>query len=200
MPNQKRSINDFCMQLLQDKAFLRREYQSFVENSYGIDGVQGTVDGEILNRLIRKAKWNRKIRIFLTDILLYADSASMTHENFTRLLRFRGRIGVTYWSAMGHLNLPYYQLMELNRRPLSLEAFFGLFDAVCRYDCFLEGDMEQILRENRDLTELALQGCIADAKERYGDSKKLRAAMNGRTGRSHRRKRMQKSGRKCGPY
>ena len=47
------NINDFCLNLLRDKAFLRREYQKFVENSYGIDGVQGTVDGGILDRLIR---------------------------------------------------------------------------------------------------------------------------------------------------
>ena len=180
MESNQMHIDDFSTHILHDRAFRNNEYRKFLKNCYSFDNVYGIISPDLLKQVIKRAKWNRKFRIFLTDILLYANSSSITDENFELLLHFFGKIRTTYLSALGHLELSFYQMMALNRQPLSLEAFEWLFDNICRYDCFSEGDMKKILRDNAgnaNVHRIVLQHCISAARNNYGESKKLLVEM-----------------------
>lgn len=169
-------INDYVTRLLSDKQFCDREYQIYRDNCYIICNVDGNIAPAILNLAIRRAKWNRKIRSMLSDILNYVDEKSISDENFRLLLRFRGRRRNTFLSNIGHADLAFYQLQIINRYPAGFEAFAKLFDQICQYDIFKDDDMLQILKDSSDVTSFGIQTCIALACEKYGPSSKIDVA------------------------
>ena len=79
-------IDEYAVSLLIDKAYRNSEYDKFVENCYSIQNVDGNINPDILNKVIRMAKWNRKLRSMLTDMLCYTDGNSITSDNFQLLL------------------------------------------------------------------------------------------------------------------
>ena len=113
----------------------------------------------------------------LSDLLLYADKKSITDENFKLILKFSSRYRTTFLSSLGHLDLSFYQMQILNRYPLSFEAFSWLFNNICHYDIFSDGDMLQILRENTSVRSVAIDTCINLARKEYGESSKIEIAI-----------------------
>lgn len=83
-----------------------------------------------------------------------------------------------YASALAHGNLAFYQMQILNRYPASYEAFAWLFDHIYHFECFTAEDMKKTLLDNPDVTSYGIQVCIDSAREKYGDSDKLTAAVN----------------------
>ena len=77
----------------------------------------------------------------LAELLYLVDADSVTDDNFRQLLRFPGKMRNTYLSALGHSDLSFYQMLELNRHSLSLEAFSYLLDVVCTDAAFTTGDL-----------------------------------------------------------
>lgn len=184
-------VNYFAERILNDRYFRNQAYFEFIANNYGIDNVFGHVDPKILNRLIKRAKWNHKIRDMLTDILLYVDASSMTDENFRMLLRFPYKCRRTYLSNICHGELSFYQMKILNQTPLAMEAFIWLFDKICCYDCFTHEDLLCILRENPDVRPIVIRDCISSAIKEYGQSQKIQVAqawLNNRQDSSARKK------------
>ena len=169
-------INDYVSKLISDGFFLKEEYSKYVRNSYGLENVFGIIHPNILSTIIRKAKYNRKMRYMLSDILLYSDNTSITDANFRSILKFPPKWKTTYLSSLGHCKLAFYQMQILNRYPLALEAFSWLFDQVCQYDLFSDEDMVQILRDNPSIQSIAVQNCIDTAYSKYGPSSKLEIA------------------------
>lgn len=169
-------INDYAMLLLTDHEFCKREYQKYNSSAVSIQNVYGKISTEILKKVIKKAKWNGKVRVLLGDILFYGDHSSISDENFRLLLHFPGQARKTYLSNLGHLHLSFYQMQILNRYPLNFEAFAWLFDHICQYDFFTEADMLQILKDNADVSNYGIQTCIQQAQKEWGPSAKLEAA------------------------
>ena len=169
-------VNDFVEMLLSSRDFCNQAYLEYKINDNGIDNISGCIDSKVLNRAIRCAKRNRKIRKMLSDILLYVNALSMTEENFQMLLRFPYKCRSTYLSNICHAELSFYQMKKLNRYPLALEAFTWLFDKICCHDCFNREDMLCILRENPDVKPIVIRDCISSAIKKYGESEKIRVA------------------------
>lgn len=169
-------IDDYAAALLSDRSFLNKEYRKYVDNCYMLQNVDGDIKPDILNAVIRKAKWNRKIGSMLGDILMYVNSDSISDENFRMLLRFPPRKRNTYLISISHAELAFYQMQIINRVSSSFEAFTWLFDWICDNDFFREEDMKQILREASGITSYGIRACIDQVRERSGDSPKLNIA------------------------
>lgn len=169
-------VNVYVKKVVESKAFRKKAFQSFTANNFSIDKIHGILAADELTLLLRKAKWNRVLRMLLTDLLYYVDSKSMTDTNFRLLLTSNRKYKVTYLSCIGHVQLSFYQMQILNQYPLALEAFSWLFDNICHYSIFTEEDMLHILRQNPDVMPVAIQNCIDAAYKKYGSSSKIDAA------------------------
>ena len=169
-------IDAYVALLLSNRRFLNAEYRKFVDNCYILENIDGDIDPDILNKVIRKAKWNPKLRSMLTGILWYVDGNSITNENFRLLLQFPRRKRNTYLGAISHANLAFYQMLTINKVSSPFEAFAWLFDRICENRFFSEADMLQILNDASDITVYGIQNCIDIMRKKYGDSPKLEIA------------------------
>lgn len=176
MGNEKIHVDMFADNILTNIQFRKQAYYRFVDDCYELENVIGVISAAKLKAVIQKAKWNRQIRILLTGLLAYSDASSISPQNFQLILNFPHKIKNTYLSVLCHLELPFFQMQELNRHPQAYEAFCWLFDKICCYDCFTPQDMMQILVENPDVRVSAIEVCIQAAQERYGKSDKIIAA------------------------
>ena len=177
MNNGKIHVNAYASRLLSDRHFCNLEYHRFSENCYSINNIYGNIAPNILNCVIRRAKWNKKIRRFLSDILLYVDQNSISDRNFRLLMQFRGRCRNTFLANIAHADLAFYQMQIINRYSGAFEAFGWLFNHICQHDCFNEEDMLHILKDNVHITAIGVQSCIDSAVEAYGMSAKLNIAI-----------------------
>lgn len=177
MEKDRMHINNYATKLIADKKFLKDEYSKYIANNFGLENIFGIIYPDILSQIIYKAKYHRKMRHMLSDILLYTDKSSMTDANFRMLLKFPPKWRNTYLSNLGHSKLAFYQMQILNRYPLALEAFSWLFDQICHFDSFSDEDMAQILRDNPDIQRIAVQNCVDIAYSKYGPSSKLELAL-----------------------
>ncbi len=168
--------NTYIGMLIRDKAFLRSEYQKFLNNCYSVSEINGIISCDMLRNLLGTAKHCRMLREMLTDLLYYADGQSLSGSNLERILKLSSKYRNTYVSVLSHCALAFCQMQVLNRYPLSFEAFAWLFDTICKNDCFAESDMYQILSESRGATKYAIAQCIEYARKAYGTSAKLRVA------------------------
>lgn len=171
-------IDEYAVSLLIDKAYRNSEYDKFVENCYSIQNVDGNINPDILNKVIRMAKWNRKLRSMLTDVLCYTDGNSITSDNFQLLLHFSHKYRNTYLEAITHAKLAFCQMQVVNRLTSSYEAFAWLFDQICENDFFREEDMLCLLKETSDISICGIRYCIDSAIEKFGESSKIDIALN----------------------
>ncbi|MBQ8835433.1 MAG: hypothetical protein IJ001_11015 [Oscillospiraceae bacterium] len=169
-------VNDYANLLLSNRQFQHSEYRKFIDNCYTLHNLEGIIAPDILNALIRKAKWNRKICSILTDILWYADRTSISDDNFRLLLQFPPKARNTFLMVIGHMELAFYQMQIINRVAGSFEAFAWLFDRICENTFFTEEDMLQILRDASNITCFGIQACIDLCREKHGNSSKLSIA------------------------
>ena len=169
-------VNDYVSNLLQNRGLRKKAFRDFSENNYSVDNLCGVLTAERLHALLLEARHSRILKMLLTDLLYYVDSESMTDENFSLLLKFRTKYRTTYLSCLGHAELSFYQMQVLNRYPLAYEAFSWLFDKICNYEAFTDGDMLHLLQQNPDIKAVAVQSCIDSALVKYGDSSKIETA------------------------
>lgn len=169
-------VNTYVKKLIVSKMFRKKAFQNFTANNFSIDKIYGIMTADVLNLLLHKTKRNRILQLLLTDLLNYVDSMSMTDTNFRLLLKLNRKYRSTYLSCVGHATLSFYQMQILNQYPLALEAFSWLFDNICHYSIFTEEDMIHILRQNPDVTPVAIQNCIDAAYKKYGNSLKIDVA------------------------
>ncbi len=174
--NSTTDINDYIANLLQDGRFLKKEYVSFVNNTYSIDDVEGVVSANVLNKVILNARKSKMIRDMLVDILLYSDKRSITDENFSLLMRFNKRIRNNYISSLAHCDLSFYQMYYINQLWSEYESFAWLFDHMCNYDGFTVYDIENLIRESCHVTKHGVESCIKYAAEKYGFTEKIKVA------------------------
>ena len=139
MINKKLSADEFAQKLLNDRAFRKDAYQAFYDRCYQLPELDGVLSSDVLHQLIRKAKTSRTLQSMLAELLYLVDADSVTDKNFRQLLHFPGKKRNTYLSALGHSDLSFYQMLELNRHSLSLEAFSYLLDVVCTDAAFTTG-------------------------------------------------------------
>ena len=173
-------INNFANRLLTDRQFRKTAYTDTVKNNaYIFDCTYGHIDPEILSRIIHKARTNRRIKFFLSDILFHVNRSSLSDANFKALLRFH-KYRYTYMSAISHSNLAFYQLQIINSQSkVPFEAFAKMFDFICEHSCFCEEDMIHFLEKTKenDITPRIIEMCIGSANEKYENSSKLAAAV-----------------------
>ena len=174
MINKKLSADEFAQKLLNDRTFRKDAYQAFYDRCYQLPELDGVLSSDVLHQLIRKAKTSRTLQSMLAELLYLVDADSVTDENFRQLLHFPGKMRNTYLSALGHSELAFYQMLELNRHPLSLEAFSYLLDVICTDASFTTGDLIHVLRENKDVRVIVLRDFIAQVQENAENEDKLR--------------------------
>ena len=138
--------------------------------------MHGTLSANNLETLLKRARHSRKLRLMLPELLGYADARAINDANFKTILSFPKRDINNLAGALGHMDLAFYQMLALNKYPQSYETFSRLFDYVCKYDCFTEQDMRQILADNCDTMAAGFKYCIDCAEEKNAQSDKLKAA------------------------
>lgn len=170
------NADDYVKHLLNDRSFLNVEFRRYVDNCYSFDDLASTILPDTLCALIKKAKWNNKLRMMLSELLWYVDGNELEDHMFRLLLKFPRKSRNNYIGTLVHLKLSFYQMQILNRYPNSFEAFGWLLDQICSNDMFTVEDMRQLLRENVGITAYGMNACIDKAREVYGESAKLEAA------------------------
>lgn len=174
MINKKLSADEFAKKLLSDRAFRKDAYQAFYDRCYQLPELDGVLSSDVLHQLIRKVKTSRTLQSMLAELLYLVDADSVTDDNFRQLLHFPGKMRNTYLSALGHSDLSFYQMLELNRHSLSLEAFSYLLDVICTDTAFTTGDLIHVLQENKDVRVVVLRDLVAQVQENDENEDKLR--------------------------
>ena len=137
-------VNVYVKKVVESKAFRKKAFQSFTANNFSIDKIHGILAADKLTLLLQKAKWNRVLRMLLTDLLYYVDSKSMTDTNFRLLLTSNRKYKVTYLSCIGHVQLSFYQMQILNQYPLALEAFVIIAFLLKKICCIFFGKIQML--------------------------------------------------------
>lgn len=176
MKNERIHIDDYATTLLSDRGFRNIEYRKYVENCYILQNVEGNINPDVLTAVIRKAKWNRKVRSMLVDLLSYVNKNSISDENFRMLLCFSRKKRNSYLEAIGHADLAFVQMQIIAKTTSSFEAFAWLFDQICKYDCFKAEDMLKLLKDSSDISIFGVQSCIDLACANDTNISKLRVA------------------------
>lgn len=167
---------EYGRRLLEDRAFLQTEYKAYVDRCYMLPELTGSVSWETLAGLIRKAKWDRRIRWMLVELLWHIDARNLPDRLFRALMAFPKRTRRSYCATLAHLKLPFYQMWELNRHCSEFESFAWLVNRICESEMFAVEDLLQVLRESGQVTKHGMDVVLDLARKRYGDSEKLRAA------------------------
>lgn len=162
--------------LLEDPAFLKREFTQYADRCYMLPELTGTISHETLAGLIRKARWSRKVRWMLAELLWHIDGTELSDGLFRALLAFPKRTRRNYCRTLAHLKLPFYQMWELNRHCSEFESFAWLVNRICENEMFAVEDMIQVLRESREVSGYGMNVVLDLARKRHGDSDKLTAA------------------------
>ena len=68
MVENKTNVNEYILHLLSNKQFCVSEYSKYIENGYYIENIDGIVTAELLSKLIRQAKRNKK-NLFIFNFL-----------------------------------------------------------------------------------------------------------------------------------
>ena len=170
------NANEYALGLLADREFLRNEYKAYVSRCYMVPELTGTISWDALAGLIRRARWDKRVRWMLSELLWHIDGQRLPDELFRALLAFPKRTRRNYCGTLAHLKLPFYQMWELNRHCSEFESFSWLVNRICESEMFAVEDLLQVLRESGQVTKDGMDVVLDLARKRHGDSEKLRAA------------------------
>ena len=168
--------NEYGKRLLADREFMREEYREYVGRCYMLPELAGDISHETLAGLIRRAKWDRRVRWMLAELLWHIDGRNLPDGLFRALMAFPKRTRRNYCGTLAHLKLPFYQMWELNRHCSEFESFAWLVNRICESEMFAVEDLLQVLRESKRVTKYGMDVVLDLARKRYGDSAKLEAA------------------------
>ena len=170
------NANEYGSRLLGDRVFLKREFGAYVKRCYMLPKLTGTISPDTLAGLIRRAKWSKKVRWMLAELLWHIDGQNLPDELFRGLMAFPKRTRKNYCGTLAHLKLPFYQMWELNRHCSEFESFAWLVNRICEHEMFTVEDLLQVLRESAEVTKHGMDVVIDLAEKRYGKNEKLDAA------------------------
>lgn len=170
------NANEYARRLLSDRGFLKEEYRQYVARCYMVPELSGTIANDTLAGLIRRAKWDRRIRWMLSELLWHIDGNRLPDELFRALMAFPRRTRRNYCGTLAHLKLPFYQMWELNRHCSEFESFAWLVNRICESEMFTTEDLLQVLRESAEVTGSGMNVVLDLARKRHGGSEKLDAA------------------------
>lgn len=168
--------NEYGGRLLEDQGFLKAEYRAYADRCYMVPELRGNISWETLAGLIRKAKWDRRVRWMLSELLWNIDGSKLPDELFRAMMAFPKRTRRNYCATLAHLKLPFYQMWELNRYCSEFESFSWLVNRICANEMFATEDLLQVLRESAEVTKSGMDVVLDLARKRYGDNEKLVAA------------------------
>lgn len=170
-------INYYSLALIKSRKFFKSECRKYVDNSYSLEDMSGALAPDVLYQVLKAARKSRRLRTLLPELLWYADANSMTDANFELILALPKLCRNNCIGTLGHQSLAFYQMQILNTYPQSYEAFSWLFDRICGFECFTEKDMLRLLERNCDTTIEGVEYCINYAADKYGESEKLKTAI-----------------------
>lgn len=170
------NANEFANGLLKDPAFLKAEYRQYVSRCYMLPDLSGTIEPDTLTGLIRRARWDRRIRWMLSELLWHIDGSRLPDRQFRMLMAFPKRTRRNYCGTLAHLKLPFYQMWELNRNCSEFESFAWLVNRICESEMFTTEDLLQVLRESAQVTKHGMDVVLDLARKRHGSSEKLDVA------------------------
>lgn len=170
------NANEYAGRLLAERSFLKDEFQAYVKRCYMLPELTGHISYDTLSGLIRRAKWSKKVRWMLSELLWHIDGQHLPGELFRGLMAFPRRTRRNYCGTLAHLKLPFYQMWELNRNYSEFESFAWLVNRICESEMFAVEDLLQVLRESGQVTRHGMDVVLDLARKRWGDSEKLEAA------------------------
>ena len=170
------NAEEYGRRLLTDREFLKGEYRRYADRCYMLPELTGTISHETLAGLIRRAKWDKRVRWMLSELLWHIDGRNLPDGLFRALMAFPKRTRRNYCGTLAHLKLPFYQMWELNRHCSEFESFAWLVNRICESEMFAVEDLLQVLRESKRVTKCGMDVVLDLARKRYGDSEKLAAA------------------------
>ena len=168
--------NAYAGRLLEDRAFLKAEFGRYVDRCYQLPELEGVLSQETLAGLVQRARWSKKLRWMLSELLWHIDGQKLPDELFRALMAFPKRTCRNYCATLAHLKLPFYQMWELNRHCSEFESFAWLVNRICEHEMFTVEDLLQVLRESAEVTRYGMDVVLDLARKRHGDSDKLAAA------------------------
>ena len=143
------NINDLIDVLLRDEKKAKEIYEEIQNDpDYLENNFEGKLNSDGLLKIIDRSYKNKYIKIILGDVLYFCDHNSVTDPIFRKLVRYPGRMRKTYFIALSHCNLSFYQLMYLNRKKVATEAFCQLIYLIYTNDCFTDKDLSHFMSKN----------------------------------------------------
>ncbi len=100
--------------------------------------------------LIKRSLYQHEVAVILPNILQFSDSHTISERVFSTLCRYPNRkLRKSLLISIAHCKISFYQLHEICRRKICVEAFASLLDMYVALDVFTIDDLKKLISDNQ---------------------------------------------------
>ena len=145
-------------------AYSKKLCKTIIDDYDYFDNVGGVLKEENVKTLIQRSKKRKEISKILPKILYFSDEHTISDAIFTMLCSYpKKRYRNSLLTSIAHCKISFYQLHEICKRRICLEAFASLLDVYVENECFTVLDLQKLIEDNAEyLSAIDLKQVLKD--------------------------------------
>lgn len=131
------------------------------------------------------SKHQREIAMILPRMLEFSDSRTISERVFSALCRYPGKKRRnSLLTSISHCRISFYQLQEICKQKICVEAFAALLDMYISYDIFSLDDLKKLCSENEtfvctiNFRSLINEGITSLEKKEFAEAMEKKCNIN----------------------
>ena len=144
-------INIVAERIINANTSERKTLCNWLDEDWDVfDAFSGTLTEGNAFKLIKRSRYQREITLILPHMLKFSDSHTISERVFSSLCRYPNkRRRNSLLISIAHCPISFYQLQEICRRKICVEAFAALFDMYAANDFFTVNDLRKLVADNK---------------------------------------------------
>lgn len=145
------NINILAERIINANAFERKTLCNWLDEDWDIfDTFSGTLTEGNAFKLIKRSRYQREITLILPHMLRFSDSHTISERVFSSLYRYPNKSRRnSLLVSIAHCPISFYQLQEICKQKICVEAFAALFDMYVANDVFTVDDLKKLVADNK---------------------------------------------------
>lgn len=145
------NINSLAERIINANASERKILCNWLDEDWDIfDTLSGTLTEGNAFKLIKRSRYQSEITLILPHMLKFSDSHTISERVFSSLCRYPNkRCRNSLLISIAHCPISFYQLQEICRRKICVEAFAALLDMYAANDIFTVDDLKKLVADNK---------------------------------------------------
>lgn len=145
------NVNILAERIINANTLARKKLCNWLNEDWDIfDAFSGTLTEGNAFELIKRSRYQREITVILPHMLQFSDSRTISERVFSSLCRYPNkRCRNSSLVSIAHCPISFYQLQEICKRKICVEAFAALFDMYAANDIFTVDDLKRLVADNK---------------------------------------------------